>query len=99
MEDPGESQGVYVCGVDLVEGAEALSGVVAVVGGPGVGRGLGESSRIEFLRCDAWSVCANVEEQKNDEGERMKRNKTINPLRVFIATAPAFDFSTQLGEH
>jgi hypothetical protein len=42
------------------------------------------------LRCDAWSVYTKGEEQKDDEEERIVKSKTSNPLRAFIATAPAF---------
>src|SRR5215467_2233112 len=47
---PGDAERVHVRGVDLVQGAVPAAGVVAVVGGPVVGRRLQKYGGIETLR-------------------------------------------------
>src|SRR5579859_6633486 len=49
-KDPSQRKGVHVSGVDLIEGAVAGSGIIAVVGGPGIGSGFEQSCGIEALR-------------------------------------------------
>src|SRR5579859_4022973 len=50
-KNPGQRERVHVSGVDLIEGAVAGSGIVAVVGGPGVGSGLEQRCGVKALGC------------------------------------------------
>src|SRR2546427_10787193 len=64
VENPGEREGVNVCGVDLVERAESLSGIVSVIGRPSIHRGLYHVRLIDLLPCDWRCLMAKGEELK-----------------------------------
>jgi hypothetical protein len=53
---PGKRERADVSGVDLVEGAEAGTGIITVVGGPGIGGSLEQACGIEALGCGEWGT-------------------------------------------
>ncbi len=53
---PGKRERADVSGVDLVEGAEAGTGIITVVGGPGIGGRPEQGCGIKALGCGEWGT-------------------------------------------
>src|SRR5690242_15429043 len=63
--DPSKSKGADVGGVDLVEGAEAAAGIVAIVGGLRICSGLEKGRRIKALRgCEGCAQAYGGQQQQ-----------------------------------
>ena len=62
--NPGERELIYVVGIDLIERRKAFAGVIAIVGGPGVGGlFLQQSLWVEALGVERWGVHGDEKQQ------------------------------------